>query len=46
MPDGTPRKLLDVSRLSALGWTRRTDLREGVADTYRWYCAHVAAVPA
>jgi GDP-L-fucose synthase len=35
-PDGTPRKLLDVSRLQALGWTPRIPLREGVAATYRW----------
>jgi len=37
-PDGTPRKLLDVSRLRALGWQARTALREGVERTYRWYC--------
>jgi GDP-L-fucose synthase len=34
-PDGTPRKLLDVSRLTALGWTASTPLHEGLADTYR-----------
>lgn len=34
-PDGTPRKLLDVSRLSALGWKARTPLREGIAKAYR-----------
>ena len=39
-PDGTPRKLLDVSRLEALGWRARIGLREGVADTYRWYRQH------
>ena len=33
-PDGTPRKLLDVSRLAALGWRARTALREGVAKAY------------
>jgi GDP-L-fucose synthase len=33
-PDGTPRKLLDVSKLAALGWTARTDLREGLRRTY------------
>ncbi|HEX8272065.1 MAG TPA: GDP-L-fucose synthase [Longimicrobiaceae bacterium] len=38
-PDGTPRKLLDVSRLAGLGWTARTGLREGVERTYRWYVA-------
>ncbi|MFF7792333.1 NAD-dependent epimerase/dehydratase family protein [Streptomyces sp. NPDC007991] len=36
-PDGTPRKLLDVSRLTALGWTPRIGLREGIARTYAWY---------
>jgi GDP-L-fucose synthase len=39
-PDGTPRKLLDVSRLTALGWRPRIALEEGIASTYRWYCAH------
>ncbi len=38
-PDGTPRKLLDVSRLTALGWSHRTSLREGVERTYDWFCA-------
>ncbi len=37
MPDGTPRKLLDVSRLSSLGWNARIGLREGIASTYDWY---------
>jgi GDP-L-fucose synthase len=36
-PDGTPRKLLDVSRLKALGWRPRIALREGIAQTYEWY---------
>jgi GDP-L-fucose synthase len=36
-PDGTPRKLLDVSRLNALGWRHRTPLREGIESTYRWF---------
>lgn len=39
-PDGTPRKLLDVSRLHALGWRARIGLREGIEQTYRWYCEH------
>jgi GDP-L-fucose synthase len=39
-PDGTPRKLLDVSRLAALGWTARTRLREGLAQTYAWFLEH------
>ena len=33
-PDGTPRKLLDVSRMAALGWRARTGLREGIERTY------------
>ena len=41
-PDGTPRKLLDVSRLTELGWTARTGLREGLESTYRWYLQHLA----
>ncbi|MEX2526753.1 MAG: GDP-L-fucose synthase [Gemmatimonadota bacterium] len=36
-PDGTPRKLLDVSRMKALGWTAPTGLEEGVRRTYEWY---------
>lgn len=36
-PDGTPRKLLDVSRLHALGWKAKIPLREGLEQTYRWY---------
>jgi GDP-L-fucose synthase len=37
-PDGTPRKVLDVSRLSGLGWKAKTSLQEGLTQTYRWYC--------
>lgn len=36
-PDGTPRKLLDVSRIKALGWSPAVSLREGIERTYRWY---------
>jgi GDP-L-fucose synthase len=39
-PDGTPRKLLDVSRLHALGWQAKIPLRQGVEDTYRWFLDH------
>jgi GDP-L-fucose synthase len=39
-PDGTPRKLLDVSRLHALGWYHRIALRDGLAATYRWFVEH------
>lgn len=40
-PDGTPRKLLDVSSLSAAGWSPRIDLETGVADTIAWYQEHL-----
>lgn len=36
-PDGTPRKLLDISRLQSLGWRPRISLREGIRQTYDWY---------
>ena len=36
-PDGTPRKLLDVSRIRSLGWNAKIPLREGIATTYAWY---------
>ena len=36
-PDGTPRKLLDVSRIQALGWQAKTPLEEGIERTYRWF---------
>lgn len=42
-PDGTPRKLLDVSRLTALGWKPTIGLREGIASTYEWYLANRAS---
>ena len=41
-PDGTPRKLLDVTRINALGWQARTPLREGITSTYAWYRQHLA----
>ena len=42
-PDGTPRKLLDVSRLSSLGWRARIDLHAGIESTYAWFLEHGAA---
>lgn len=39
-PDGTPRKLLDVSRLSALGWKPKIDLEAGLSSTYEWFVKH------
>jgi GDP-L-fucose synthase len=45
-PDGTPRKLLDVSRLESLGWRSQTPLRKGLEKTYRWYVEEGAAAVA
>ena len=39
-PDGTPRKLLDVSRLHGIGWRHRIELAAGIAQTYRWFLDH------
>lgn len=39
-PDGTPRKLMDVSRLRAMGWCPRIGLREGIEGAYRWYVSN------
>lgn len=41
-PDGTPRKLLDVSRIRSLGWQPQVPLVDGIQETYRWYRAHFA----
>ena len=40
-PDGTPRKLLDVTRLNRLGWRAETDLGAGLAQTYAWFLSHL-----
>lgn len=37
-PDGTPRKLVDVTKITELGWRAEIELRDGVAATYAWYC--------
>jgi nucleoside-diphosphate-sugar epimerase len=36
-PDGAPRKLMDVSRLSAMGWRSKIELREGLLESYNWF---------
>jgi len=42
MPDGTPRKLLDSSRVRSLGWAPGIDLASGLRDTYQWFLKHIA----
>ena len=42
-PDGTPRKVLDVSRLKALGWQPKITLRDGLQQVYSWYCEEYEA---
>lgn len=39
-PDGTPRKLMDVSRLSSMGWRASTSLKDGLTSTYEWFLAN------
>lgn len=43
-PDGTPRKLLDISRLQSLGWQPRISLKEGIRQTYQWFLQHYQEV--
>lgn len=45
-PDGTPRKLLDSSRIRATGWAPTIELRQGIADTYAWYLNNAALIGA
>lgn len=45
MPDGTPRKLLDVSRITRLGWTPQISLADGITDTIAWYRKACLATP-
>ena len=42
-PDGTPRKLLDVSRMKNLGWSPTITLEDGIASTYKWYLSQLAS---
>jgi GDP-L-fucose synthase len=39
--DGAPRKLIDVSRLSRMGWNHKINLKDGLAKTYEWYLKNV-----
>ncbi len=41
-PDGTPRKLLDVSKIKELGWVSKINLEEGITRTYQWYCDNIS----
>jgi GDP-L-fucose synthase len=41
-PDGTPRKLLNVSRIHTLGWHAQIPLERGIASTYKWYIAQAS----
>jgi GDP-L-fucose synthase len=43
-PDGTPKKCLDVSQITALGWTHKMSLKEGLQNTYEWYLAHQSSL--
>mgnify|MGYP000046317893 CR=1 FL=1 len=43
-PDGTPRKMLDSSRLTALGWQPSWSLTEGIADAYEWFVNNEASL--
>jgi len=45
-PDGTPQKLLDVSRVNALGWRAQIDLDAGLRSTYQWFVEHAAEIRA
>ena len=43
-PDGTPRKLLDISKIKSLGWSPKISLREGIADAYDWFIENQSTV--
>ena len=40
-PDGTPRKLMDVSKMTAMGWGHSTELKEGIEKTYSWFLENI-----
>jgi GDP-L-fucose synthase len=43
-PDGTPRKLMDVSRMSELGWESKIGLKTGIEDTYKWFLQNIESI--
>ena len=43
-PDGTPRKLMDVSKMAAIGWQYSTELEEGVKKTYEWFLENINSI--
>ena len=43
-PDGTPRKLMDVSKMKAMGWQYSTELEEGVKNTYQWFLENIDSI--
>lgn len=43
MPDGTPRKLLDMTKLNGLGWKAKISLKRGIEKAYQWYLQHIAS---
>ena len=45
-PDGTMQKLMDVSRLSAMGWTAKIELESGIEETYRWFLENISNIRA
>ena len=42
-PDGTPRKLMDVSKMKSIGWQYSTELNEGIEKTYDWYLENIGS---
>jgi GDP-L-fucose synthase len=40
-PDGTPRKLMDISKMHALGWKHKVNLEEGIQKTYNWFLENI-----
>ncbi|MCG1037831.1 NAD-dependent epimerase/dehydratase family protein, partial [Polaribacter sargassicola] len=43
-PDGTPRKLMDVSKMKAIGWEYKTELQEGIEKTYEWFLNNIDTI--